>query len=195
VGRLSEESQKCIVRKIVNLSLSKIILNKYAPPCACTEWPKPIWIKVKKCWLLISQHQSTYPRGPESALIEIPTFTQIYLVKVPLNVNIVKQDLLCKTQFLKLIFKWYLKGGISIYTDSGLLGYVLWCCGSRSQDFFTFIQIYYGHTVLGLVLPCAQRYKYRVLQTIQIKLILLCVWPELAVSGSTKTALKFKYEI
>ena len=40
-----------------------------------------------------------------------------------------------------------------------------------------------------------QRYTYRVLQTIQIKLILLCVWPELAVSGSTKTALKFKYEI
>ena len=54
--------------------------------------------------------------------------------------NIVKQDLLCKTQFLKLIFKWYLKGGISIYTDSGLLGYVLWCCGSRTclkLDFLT----------------------------------------------------------
>ena len=32
-------------------------------------------------------------------------------------------------------------------------------------------------------------------QTIQMKLILLCVWAELAVLGSTKTALKFKYEI
>ena len=40
-----------------------------------------------------------------------------------------------------------------------------------------------------------QRYTYRVLQTIQIKLILLCVWAEPANLGSTKTALKFKYEI
>ena len=40
-----------------------------------------------------------------------------------------------------------------------------------------------------------QRYTYRVLQTIQMKLILLCVWAEAAVLGSTKTALKFKYEI
>ena len=40
-----------------------------------------------------------------------------------------------------------------------------------------------------------QRYTYRVLQTIQIKLILLCVWTEPTVLGSTKTALKFKYEI
>ena len=40
-----------------------------------------------------------------------------------------------------------------------------------------------------------QRYTYRVLQTIQMKLTLLCVWAELAVLGSAKTALKFKYEI
>ena len=40
-----------------------------------------------------------------------------------------------------------------------------------------------------------QRYTYRVLQTIQMKLILLCVWAELAVLGSPKAALKFKYEI
>ena len=40
-----------------------------------------------------------------------------------------------------------------------------------------------------------QRYTYRVLQTIQMKLIILCVWAEPAVLGSTKTALKFKYEI
>ena len=41
----------------------------------------------------------------------------------------------------------------------------------------------------------SQRYTYRVLQTIQMKLILLCVCAEPAVLGSTKTALKFKYEI
>ena len=34
----------------------------------------------------------------------------------------------------------------------------------------------------------------RVIQTIQMKLIFLCVWAEPAVLGSTKTALKFKYE-
>ena len=40
-----------------------------------------------------------------------------------------------------------------------------------------------------------QRYTYRVLQTIQTELILLCVWAEPAVLGSAKTASKFKYEI
>ena len=43
--------------------------------------------------------------------------------------------------------------------------------------------------------PPYQRYTYRVLQRIQMKLILLCVWAEPAVWGSTKTALKFKYKI
>ena len=38
-----------------------------------------------------------------------------------------------------------------------------------------------------------QSYIYQVLQTIQMKLILLCVWAELAVLGSAKTALKFIY--
>ena len=40
-----------------------------------------------------------------------------------------------------------------------------------------------------------QRYTYRVLQRIQMKLILLWALAERAVLGSTKTALKFKYEI
>ena len=40
-----------------------------------------------------------------------------------------------------------------------------------------------------------QRYTHRVLQTIQMKLILLWVWAEQAVLGRAKTALKFKYEI
>ena len=41
----------------------------------------------------------------------------------------------------------------------------------------------------------SQSYKYQVLQTIHMKLILLSVWAESAVFGSTKTALEFKYEI
>ena len=40
-----------------------------------------------------------------------------------------------------------------------------------------------------------QRYTYRVLQTIQMKLILLWVWAERAVLGRAKPALKFKYDI
>ena len=39
-----------------------------------------------------------------------------------------------------------------------------------------------------------KRYTYRVLQTIQMKLILSCVWAERAVLGSAKTVLKFNYE-
>ena len=49
--------------------------------------------------------------------------------------------------------------------------------------------------VTEIVLTYCQRYTYRVLQTIQMKIILLCVWAERAVLGSAKTALKFKYEI
>ena len=37
--------------------------------------------------------------------------------------------------------------------------------------------------------------KFNVLQTIQMKLKLLCVWAEQAILGSAKTALSFKYEI
>ena len=40
-----------------------------------------------------------------------------------------------------------------------------------------------------------QRYTHRVLQKIQMKLILSWVWAERAVFGRAKTALKFKYEI
>ena len=46
-----------------------------------------------------------------------------------------------------------------------------------------------------LALSIGQRYTYRVIQTIQMKVILLKVWAEGAVLGRTKTALKFKYEV
>ena len=36
---------------------------------------------------------------------------------------------------------------------------------------------------------------YTVLQTIQMKLMFSCVWAEPAILGSTRAALKFKYEI
>ena len=54
--------------------------------------------------VLDKYYQSTYLEGPESASIENPHFqTKIYSVKVPLNVSIVRQDLLHRKQFLKII--------------------------------------------------------------------------------------------
>ena len=58
--------------------------------------------------------------------------------------------------------------------------YAKW--SSQVCDFGFFSKNWYGYT-------------YRVIQTIQMKLVLLCVWAERAVLGSAKTALKFKYEI
>ena len=58
-----------------------------------TVWPEPIWIKVSGWWQIPPQHQSTHLRGPESATIETLFQNQSYLVKIPLNLNIVKQDL------------------------------------------------------------------------------------------------------
>ena len=49
--------------------------------------------------------------------------------------------------------------------------------------------------IISFHLRYMQRYTFRVLQTIQMKVILLCVWAEPAVLGSTKTVLKFKCEI
>ena len=46
-----------------------------------------------------------------------------------------------------------------------------------------------------IVFSAVARDIHRVLQTIQIKLISLCVGAERAILGSAKTALKFKYEI
>ena len=104
-----------------------------------TVWPEPIWKKSKDFSTSTTTASKYIPKRPRICINWNPPFqTQIYLVKVPLNVNIVKQDLLYKKQFLKILLKWCLRGGISIDTDSGPLGYVLWCCGSRSQDFFYF---------------------------------------------------------
>ena len=59
-------------------------------------------------------------------------------------------------------------------------------------------QIYYA-TVLTFqadhIFGASLRYTYRVLQTILMKGIPLCVWAEWAALGIAKTALKFKYEI
>ena len=65
----------------------------------------------------------------------------------------------------------------------GNLGKLGKLAGATNQDLLLF------------VFPSRDTYTYRVLQTIQVELILLCVWAEPAVLGSAKTALEFKYEI
>ena len=51
-----------------------------------------------------------------------PFQTQIYLVKVPLNVNIVKQDLLNKKQFLKILQSKVWEGRFQLIQILGLMG-------------------------------------------------------------------------
>ena len=102
-----------------NVSSSNCKLSQYT----VTVWPEPIWIKVSGWWQIPTQHQSTYLRGTESASIEIPPFqTQIYLEKVPLNVNIVKQDLLHEKQFLKILWSEVWKRGFQMMLILVLLG-------------------------------------------------------------------------
>ena len=51
-----------------------------------------------------------------------PFQTQIYLVKVPLNMNIMKQDLLNKKQFLTILWSEVWKWGFPLMQILGLLG-------------------------------------------------------------------------
>ena len=57
--------------------MKKKIRQSYA---LITVWPEPISIKVKKSRLLLPQHQSTYPGGPESVSFEIPPF-RLHFIK------------------------------------------------------------------------------------------------------------------
>ena len=84
-----------------------------------------------------------------------PFQIQIYSVKLPQNVNIVKQDLHNhnKNSFWKFYEMRSERGDFNWYKFWAFC-YVLWCCGSRSQDFFTFIQIGSGHTVNGFLKKC-----------------------------------------
>jgi hypothetical protein len=43
--------------------------------------------------------------------------------------------------------KFGLKGGILIFVDNDPQGYKLSCCGGFALDFFSFIQIAFGHAV------------------------------------------------
>ena len=116
-----------------------------------TVWPEPIWINVKKSWLLLPQHQSTYPRGPESVSIEIPPFRPHFIKFskiVFFKVNLASQCLYLEVLLLSKFGSE--RGGISINADFGPLSYVLWCCGGICQP-DTFIQIGSDHNVLKTI--------------------------------------------
>ena len=78
-----------------------------------------------------SKYFSTYtttaskyiPKRPRICINWNPPFqTQIYLVNVPLNVNIVKQDLLNKKQFLKILWSEVWKGVFQLMHILDLFG-------------------------------------------------------------------------
>ena len=84
-------------------SIRKQFLKKLDPFTLHTA-REPIWIKVSDLWQIPPQPQSTYQRTRICINWNPPFQTQIYLVKVPLNVNIAKQDLLHKKQFSKILW-------------------------------------------------------------------------------------------
>ena len=66
-----------------------------------------------------------------------------YFIKVPLNVNIVKQGLLHRKQFLKILWSEVRKGGLQLMQILGLLGMHF----DAAVVFVTFIEIDSGLTV------------------------------------------------
>ena len=86
----------------------------------CTKykvWPEQIWIKVK----ILPQHQSRRP------IICMNFQTKICLVKVPPNVN---QIYLIENSFWHFCEVRSERGGFQLMQILGLIGIVLWCCGS-----------------------------------------------------------------
>ena len=61
--------------------------------------------------------------------------------------------------------------------------FVLWTWGTNSKTMWWYVLVEHWSIVSS-----RQSYTYQVLQTIQMKLMFLCVWAEPAVLGSTKTA-------
>ena len=78
--------------------------------------------KSKKVLTSTTTGSKYIPKRPRICINWNPPFqTQIYLVKVPLNVNIVKQDLLHKKQFLKILWSEVWKGGFQMIQILDLL--------------------------------------------------------------------------
>ena len=101
-----------------------------------TIWLQPIWMKMKRWWQILSQHQSTYLRGPESVSIESPRSEQNLLSKS------ISECECCEVRFTSIknsFWKVYEMRSEREDADSGPLRHVLWWCGSICHQYFTFI--------------------------------------------------------
>ena len=79
----------------------------------------------KRVWMVTNTTTASkyIPKRTRICINWNPPFqTQIYLVKVPLSVNIVKQDLLHKKQFLKILWSEVWKGRFQLMLILGRLG-------------------------------------------------------------------------
>ena len=84
---------------------------------SCTVWSEPICIKVNGWWQILSQHQSTYLRGPESVSIEIPPF--LFSKTVSYEVNLTTQH--SHLEVLLLSKFWSERRGFQLMQILGLL--------------------------------------------------------------------------
>ena len=85
----------------------------------------------------------------------------------------------------------YTMGPRTLYIFKVYTSTIYW----ENMHFFKFSKWNLVKSLLCMNSYATQRYTYRVLQTIQMKLIHLCVWAKPAVLGSAKTALKLIYKI
>ena len=84
----------CVPTTNTNTQPVGLFDTKKSHKMSITVWPEPIWIKVKSWWQILMQDQSTYPRGPESASIEILPFRPHFinfLKTVSYEVNLASQ--------------------------------------------------------------------------------------------------------
>ena len=111
--------------------------------------------KSKKILTSTTTASKYIPKRPRICINWYPPFqTQIYLVKLPLNVNIVKQDLLNKKQFLKILWSEVWKGGFQLIQILGLLGVYFDAVVLAVKTFLLLFRLALagsGHTVPGCI--------------------------------------------
>ena len=106
----------------------KWLINKKSNNVSHTQYGQSQSEKKKYTsqFILFTTASKYIPKRPRICINLNPPFqTQIYLLKVPLNVNIVKQDLLHKKQFSKNLWSEVWKGGFQLMQILGLWG-MLW---------------------------------------------------------------------
>ena len=125
---LPDIKAKPVLSNIIDYLLHTQIFIPFADTCVL-RWAKLRSIaranlKKSKDFSTSTSTASKYiPKRPRICINWNPPFQiKIYLVNVPLNVNIVKQDLLNKKQFLKILWSEVWKGGFQLMQILGLLG-------------------------------------------------------------------------